>query len=98
MNEIIHQPVRLKIMAALNALGNKERIDFPRLKSIVSASDGNLGAHITVLEKAGYISVEKDFVGRKPRTRVSMTRAGRRAFSQHVTYLREILEVGHHDE
>ena len=98
MNEIIHQPVRLKIMSALNALGNKERVDFSRLKSIVSASDGNLGAHIMVLEKAGYISIEKDFVGRKPRTRVCMTRAGRRAFSQHVTYLREILEVDNHDE
>lgn len=93
MDEIIHQAVRLKIMAALNALPGNESIEFPRLKSIVSATDGNLGAHIITLEKAGYITVEKDFVGRKPRTRVRMTKTGRRAFDRHVSYLREILET-----
>lgn len=94
MDEIIHQPVRLKVMAALNVLGPGETIDFPKLKSIVAATDGNLGAHISTLEKAGYVTVEKDFVGRKPRTHVRMTRSGRRAFAEHVARLREILESG----
>lgn len=90
-DDIIHQPLRLKIMAALNSLPAREALEFTKLKSIVNATDGNLGAHIATLERANYISVEKDFVGKKPRTRVSITRQGRKAFAQHVAYLREIL-------
>ncbi|HTP40628.1 MAG TPA: transcriptional regulator [Steroidobacteraceae bacterium] len=91
-NELIHQPLRLKIMAVLNAHPEKEGIEFARLKAIVDATDGNLGAHLATLEKAAYIAVAKDFVGKKPRTRVSISRDGRRAFEQHVAYLKEILE------
>ena len=91
-NEIIHQPLRLKIMAALNALAEGEAIEFTRLRSIIEASDGNLGAHLSTLELAGYVRIEKDFVGKKPRTRVCMTRQGRDALVQHVAYLRDILE------
>ena len=89
----IHQPVRLKIMAALKALPEREQIEFVRLKSLVGATEGNLGAHLTTLEQAGYIDVEKDFDGKKPRTRVRLARAGRRAFEAYVTYLREIVEA-----
>jgi DNA-binding MarR family transcriptional regulator len=91
-DDIIHQPVRLKIMAALNALPAGEAIEFTRLKAIVAATDGNLGAHIATLEQAAYVSVAKDFNGKKPRTRIAMTRGGRRAFAQHVAYLRDILD------
>lgn len=90
-DDIIHQPLRLKIMAALNCLPPRESLEFSKLKSIVVATDGNLGAHIATLERANYITVEKDFVGKKPRTRISITRQGHRAFIQHVAYLREIL-------
>jgi DNA-binding transcriptional ArsR family regulator len=91
-NELVHQPLRLKIMAALNGLPSRESMEFTRLKSIVEATDGNLGAHLATLEQAGYIRIEKDFVGKKPRTRVAMTRDGRKALVQHVAYLRDILE------
>ena len=91
-DEIIHQQVRLRIMATLSALRDGERIEFTRLKAILNATDGNLGAHLATLESAGYIAVEKDFVAKKPRTRVGMTRAGRKAFASHVTYLRDILD------
>ena len=91
-DEIIHQQVRLRIMATLNALKDGERIEFTRMKSILEATDGNLGAHLATLEKAGYIAVEKDFVAKKPRTRVGMTRAGRKAFTNHVAYLHDILD------
>jgi DNA-binding MarR family transcriptional regulator len=92
MDEIIHQPMRLRIMAALNALGNGHAIEFPKLKTVVEATDGNLGAHITTLENAGYVATEKDFVGKKPRTRIAMTPTGRRAFANHVAYLKEIID------
>lgn len=87
----IHQPMRLKIMAALKALPPREQLEFTRLKSIVGATDGNLGAHITTLEQAGYIEIEKDFIGKKPRTRMRLTKAGRRAFETYVDFLREIV-------
>ena len=88
----IHQPVRLKIMAALRPLPESEKIEFVRLKELVGATDGNLGAHVTTLEDAGYIAVEKDFVGKKPRTRVALTKAGRRAFADYTAYLRDIID------
>ncbi len=92
-DEIIHQAVRLRIMAALNALAPQTAsIEFTRLKALVGATDGNLGAHLETLEKAGYIMVEKRFENRKPQTRVRMSPAGRRAFGRHVAYLREILD------
>jgi hypothetical protein len=90
-NDFIHQPVRLRIMAALNALPTGEALEFIRLKAIVGATDGNLGAHLAMLEQAAYVTIAKDFNGKKPRTRVAMTRGGRRAFAQHVAYLRDIL-------
>jgi DNA-binding MarR family transcriptional regulator len=91
-DEIIHQQTRLQIMATLNALPNGQAIEFTRLKAIVQATDGNLGAHIGTLENAGYIGVKKDFVGKKPRTRISLTRNGRNAFARHVDFLRGILD------
>ena len=85
--------MRLKIMAALNALTpGTAAIEFTRLKSLVEATDGNLGAHLDTLEKAGYVAIEKRFQARKPQTRVRMSPAGRRAFAEHVAYLREILD------
>jgi DNA-binding MarR family transcriptional regulator len=91
---IIHQPVRLKIMAALKILPGQEQLEFVRLKTIVGATEGNLGAHITTLEEASYVEVEKDFVGKKPRTRVRLSKAGRRAFEAYIAYLRDIIESG----
>jgi DNA-binding MarR family transcriptional regulator len=93
-NEIIHQSMRLKIMAALNVLAPDAQMEFTRLKGLVAATDGNLGAHLETLEKAGYVAIEKLFVGKRPQTRIKSTRAGRRAFAEHVTYLREILDQG----
>lgn len=94
-DEVIHQSTRLKIMASLNALISDNSIDFVELKQLLNTTDGNLGAHLTTLEKATYIKIDKQFVGKKPRTRISITREGRKAFEQHVRYLREILEAGH---
>ena len=91
-DEIIHQTTRLKLMSVLNALAEGEALEFKRLKDIAQATDGNLGAHLGTLEKAGYVEIEKDFVGKRPRTRALISRAGRRAYAQHLQYLRDILE------
>lgn len=91
-NPAIHQPVRLKIMAVLKAMPPRELLEFTRLKAILGATDGNLGAHLGTLEESGYVEIQKDFVRKKPRTRVRLTRAGRRSFEEYVAYLREIVE------
>jgi DNA-binding MarR family transcriptional regulator len=90
---VIHQPVRLKIMSALKVLPAGEPIEFVRLKAIVAATEGNLGAHIATLEEAGYVAVEKDFVGKRPRTRIALTKLGRRAFEDYIAYLRDIIDA-----
>ena len=90
-DEIIHQSVRLKIMAALNAAGRNDWFEFMRLKAILETTDGNLGAHLETLSKAGYIAVDKRFEGNRPQTRIKTTAAGGRAFTEHDAYLRSLL-------
>lgn len=92
LNETIHQPVRLRIMAALVALEAGAEVDFTYLRDLLEVTDGNLGAHLRKLEEAGYISVNKVFVERKPRTYVSATPEGRRVFQEHVAALEAILK------
>jgi DNA-binding MarR family transcriptional regulator len=91
INEIIHQSLRLKIMTALCAGESREPWEFSRLKKVAEATDGNLGNHLGILEQAGYVSIRKDFIGKKPRTRISVTKEGLRAFHDHISYLREIV-------
>src|SRR5690606_31686135 len=91
-DEVIHQSMRLRIAATLNALGPKEKMEFSRLKAILDATDGNMATHLGALEKAGYIAISKDFVGKKPRTRIALTPAGRKALARHVAYLKALLE------
>jgi DNA-binding MarR family transcriptional regulator len=92
LNETIHQPVRLRIMAALVALNPADEVDFTYLRSLLDVTDGNLGAHLRKLEEAGYIAVNKTFIDRKPRTYVSATPAGRKVFKEHVAALESILK------
>ena len=91
-DEVIHQSTRLRIVASLNALGTKEMMDFGQLKAVLEITDGNLATHLAALEKAEYIEVSKDFVGKKPRTRIALTARGRRALREHVAYLRSVLD------
>lgn len=91
-DEIIHQSMRLKIMSSLCVLGRADWLEFTRLKAILETTDGNLGAHLETLSKAGYIQIDKRFEGKRPQTRVKATAAGRRAFADHVAYLRAILD------
>ncbi len=91
-DEIIHQSMRLRITATLNAIAPREMMEFTTLKKLLDATDGNLATHLGALEGAGYVTVTKDFVGRKPRTRLALTATGRRAFQRHVGYLRGLLD------
>ena len=92
LNETIHQPVRLRIMATLVTLEQNDEVDFIYLRDLLDVTDGNLGAHLRKLEEAGYITINKTFVERKPRTYVSATAEGRRIFREHVAALESILK------
>lgn len=91
INEIIHQPIRLKVMAALFALDSDAEADFTFLREHLKLTDGNLGAHLEKLESAGYLSVRKAFISRKPKTFVRLSRAGRRAFEDYIEALHNVI-------
>ena len=92
LNQIIHQPVRLRIMAALTGLNTRTRVGFTALRDFLQVTDGNLGSQLRKLEDPGYITVEKSFVGRKPHTYVIVTSLGQQAFAEHVAALATILQ------
>ena len=98
LNEVIHQPVRLRIMSALACLSLEAQASFTYLKDLLDLTDGNLGAHLRKLEESGYISITKTFVNNKPQTFVEATPAGRQAFSEHVAALEAILKDHHAEE
>jgi DNA-binding MarR family transcriptional regulator len=91
-DDVIHQPIRLRVMAALTACNpGDEGLDFVRLKGLTGATDGNLGAHLDHLARAGYVEVTKAFVARRPRTTVKASAEGRAAFARHVAFLKSII-------
>lgn len=92
LNEIIHQAVRLRIMAALVTLAPEDEVEFTYLRDLLEVTDGNLGAHLRKLEEADYITLNKLFVERKPRTFISATKKGRKVFEEHVEALETILK------
>lgn len=91
LNEVIHQPVRLRIMSILAAISPERQATFAFLKATCDLTDGNLGAHLRKLEEAGYIVITKTFVRQKPQTYVEITAAGKEAFEEHRAALEKIL-------
>ncbi|MEU2790535.1 transcriptional regulator [Streptomyces sp. NPDC007100] len=87
LNDVIHSPVRFSIVATLAA---SDRTEFPFLRDTVEVSDSTLSKHISVLETAGYVKVTKGYVGKRPRTWLSITPEGRGAFKKHCEALRAI--------
>jgi DNA-binding MarR family transcriptional regulator len=92
LDNIIHQPVRLQIMSSLVSLDKNEQVNFTYLRKLLKLTDGNLGAHLSKLEQAGYVKIDKTFVARKPQTFISATGKGRDAFDGHVAALKEIIQ------
>ena len=91
LDDVIHQKVRLGILATLLTLGNA---DFRLLKETLSLSDGNLSTHVTLLENAGYVVSHKEFVLKKPHTTYTPTEAGRLAFHNYLKALEQVVKLG----
>ncbi len=88
LNPVIHGKLRLALLSLLTSV---EQAEFTWLRARTGASDGNLGAQLAKLEEAGYVTVEKRFVRRKPQSLYRMTEAGRRALTEYVQALKKLL-------
>lgn len=89
IDEIIHSRMRLGIVAYL---ASAEVADFNELKGKLKATQGNLSVHLSKLEEAGYVKIEKGFSGRKPFTRATLTASGRKAFGAYLDAMSKLLD------
>ena len=90
LDRVIHERLRLGIISALAA---NDRLTFNDLKRLLQTTDGNLSVHARKLEDAQYISCDKSFDGRVPRTEYRLTPAGRRALEKYVAHMESILKA-----
>ena len=88
LNPVIHGKLRL---ALLSLLVSVEEAEFTWLRARTGSTDGNLGAQLLKLEEAGYVTVEKRFVQRKPQTLYRISEAGRTALGEYVQALKQLL-------
>ena len=88
LNKVFDSRIRLGIMSAL-IMNN--RSNFNELKELIDVTDGNLASHMKTLEEAGYIQVEKGFIGRKTNTRYAITSSGKKAFRAHLDALEKMI-------
>ncbi|MGK5553120.1 winged helix-turn-helix domain-containing protein [Actinomadura kijaniata] len=90
LDEVVHAPVRFSVMAVLAAA---EKAEFAYVRDTVEVSDSVLSKQAATLEKAGYVKIVKGYVGKRPRTWLSLTAEGRAAFDRHVAALRAIADA-----
>ena len=88
LDEIVHQRVRLGILAVLS---ESTRAEFTFLRDTLELTDGNLARHLQTLESAGLVEIEKTFAGRRPRTWIRATAAGRTAFAHEIAALEALI-------
>lgn len=88
LNKEFESRVRLGIMSVLMV---NDWVDFSEMKTLLEITDGNLASHSNALEKAEYIEVKKEFVGKKPKTSYRVTQAGRTAFTEHLDALEKLI-------
>jgi DNA-binding MarR family transcriptional regulator len=90
LNKNFESRVRLGIMSILIV---NDWVDFTEMKTLLDITDGNLASHSNALEKADYIEVKKEFVGKKPKTSYRVTNLGRMAFKEHLNYLEKLINT-----
>lgn len=89
LNKAFESRVRLGIMSMLMV---NDRLDYNEIKDLLGLTDGNLASHINGLEKAGYLEVKKQFIGKKTNTSYKLTRGGKKAFSEHIQALEKLIK------
>lgn len=89
LNDVVHQRHRLGI---LTIAAESKRVEFGYLKDSLELTGGNLSRHLTVLVDAGLLDMEKGYDGKRPKTWVSITRAGRTALAKEIAALRALID------
>ncbi|GAA1624037.1 transcriptional regulator [Catellatospora bangladeshensis] len=89
LDDVVHQRVRLGIMAIAH---QARQVEFGFLRTTLQLTAGNLGQHLTVLEKAELIQIEKGYEGKRPRTWVTLTAAGQAALRNEITQLKQLIQ------
>lgn len=90
LDRLIHERIRLGIVSAL---ATNDSLSFNDLKRVLKTTDGNLSVHARKLEEAQYISCDKFFEGRVPRTEYRLTATGRRALTEYLDQMEEWIRV-----
>lgn len=90
LDRLVHERLRLGILSALSV---NESLTFNELKKLLDTTDGNLSVHARKLEEAGYLSCQKGFEGRVPRTDYRMTAAGRRALDRYLDHMEALIQA-----
>jgi len=90
VDRLVHDPVRYALMAYLHVVA---RADFTFLLRQLEVSRGNLSSHMSKLEEAGYVAVDKSFVDNRPRTMYSVTKEGRSAFKDYRTRMMQAIDL-----
>ena len=90
LDRLIHERLRLGIVSALAV---NDRLTFNDLKALLQTTDGNLSVHARKLEDAEYLTCEKSFDGRVPRTEYRLTAAGRRALEKYLVHMEAIIKA-----
>ncbi|WP_240196992.1 transcriptional regulator [Nonomuraea lactucae] len=93
LDPVIHAQARLRVVATLNTLGERDEMAFPSLRDLLDMTAGNLSVHLTKLEEAGYVRITKTHKGRTPVTYVALTRRGRLAFDDYTKAIRALLDT-----
>lgn len=88
LNKVFDNRIRLGVMSMLVV---NDEISFNDLKSLLEVTDGNLATHLVTLEEEGFLKVHKGFIGRKTNTTYSITKAGEKAFKDHLTALEKMI-------
>ena len=89
INKAFDHRIRLGIMSILMV---NEYADFTTLKELLCVTDGNLASHAKALENEKYITIEKQFIGKKPNTRYIATKSGKEAFKNHIDALEKLIK------
>lgn len=89
LDRIFHEKARLGIASSL--VGHRDGLGFSELKALCGLTDGNLSRHLTALEEAGFVSLEKGYEGKRPHTRCRLTPLGQARFADYLAALEQVL-------
>jgi DNA-binding MarR family transcriptional regulator len=93
LDDVVHQRARLGILTIAH---EARRVEFSYLRDMLELTAGNLSQHLSVLENAGLVTIEKGYAGKRARTWVTLTKAGRIALAEEIAHLKLLISRVEH--